>query len=77
MQVGISAKDLKAWYDAFTESIMSVDECVSECAWTCLQIDEQQVNKQLEEIRCIIEMRKKMNTAFPVSHSHSLSNISY
>ncbi|KAM3615695.1 uncharacterized protein V6R79_006329 [Siganus canaliculatus] len=29
------------------------------------EVDEQQLNKQLEEIRAIIEMRKKLNTKFP------------
>lgn len=33
----------------------------------CLQVDEQQLKKQLEEITVIIKVREKMSTKFPVS----------
>lgn len=36
-----------------------------------LQVDEQQLNKQLEEIKAIVKMREKLhNTKFPVSNTH-------
>lgn len=38
---------------------------VSECV--CLQVDEQQLKRQLEEITVIIQVREKLNTKFPVS----------
>lgn len=46
--------------------------CVSD--WyvhICLQVDEQQLKRQLEEITAINQMREKLNTKFPVSHTHS------
>lgn len=41
--------------------------CVNECVQTSLQVDEQQLKKQLEEITVIIQVREKLNTKFPVS----------
>lgn len=34
-----------------------------------VQVDEQQLNKQLEEIKAIIKMREKLNTKFPVRNA--------
>lgn len=35
----------------------------------CLQVDEQQLKKQLEEINVIIKVREKLSVKFPVSHN--------
>lgn len=52
-----------------TDSLFAL--CMIENVHTCLQVDEQQLKKQLEEITVIIQVREKLNTKFPVSHTHT------
>lgn len=47
--------------DDLIEGFVLVNVCI------CLQVDEQQLKRQLEEITVIIKVREKLNTKFPVS----------
>jgi len=68
----------KEWHDAAIQVLyhLTFDSvaCVRKCVYTCLQVDEQQLKKQLEEITVIIKVRETLNTTFPVSHTLSRKN---
>lgn len=46
---------------------ISDDLCVCICLFS--QVDEQQLQKQLDEIKVILDIRKKLNVNIPVSHA--------